>query len=177
MYIDWTDRCRRITPPRHTAWRYAWASTVELRHRANFNSTPCKRAFARRGIVYAYTAKSESPGDHAPVPTEEPNKVSTTPTKSDPLDTQERGFPEVERTGVDERGAGPSHSCRAPPAGPPRVHSRQVPKDPRVHMGPALAATKCSYHITWKPNRLWSKSDIVRVNTCRFLQEPSMCPS
>ena len=87
-----------------------------------------------------------------PVPTE-PNKVSSTPTKSDALDTQERGIPEVERTGVDERGAGPSHSCRAPPAGPPRVHSRQVPKDPRVHMDPALAATKCSYHITWKLTR------------------------
>ena len=53
----------------------------------------------------------------------------------------------VERTGVDERGAGPSHSCRAPPAGPPRVHSRQVPKDPRVHMDPALAATNA--HTTY----------------------------
>ena len=78
---------------------------------------------------------------------------------------------------MDERGVGPSHSCRAPPAGPPRVHSRQVPKDPRVHMDPALAATKCSYHITWKPNRLWSQSAIVTTSQhsshCCVLVDPN----
>ena len=69
---------------------------------------------------------------------------------------------------MDERGVGPSHSCRAPPAGPPRVHSRQVP---------ALAATKCSYHITWKPNRLWLQSAIITTSQhsspCCVLVDPN----
>ena len=44
--------------------------------------------------VYVYTARSESPGNHAPVPTKSPAKLVPHQLKPNTLDTQERGIPE-----------------------------------------------------------------------------------